>query len=263
MDARQAERLARVDRDVAGLAAEVLERVEVARGREAGLGAGDVEADDAPVAVLHDELGDLARARGGAHRGEQRAHADLVAGLGRGGLAVPEAVEHRLDDLVEGEAAGHVQLGGEPDLGVDHAVGGEVLGALGGHPDDRVAGLHDADRVGEGLEVALQRPGVGRLDEPAAELVGVGRREAVVAGLLGELDDRRRSQAAVEVVVQQHLGRPAYDVLGQRGAPDRPRDRAGCSTGGRVRFQRSRRHGSVPSRPCAHPAQPRVGGADA
>ena len=48
---------------------EVLERVEVPGGREAGLGAGDVEADDAAVAVGDGELGDLQRARpGGASR---------------------------------------------------------------------------------------------------------------------------------------------------------------------------------------------------
>ena len=45
-----------------------------------------------------------------------------------------EALLHRLDDLDEREAARDVQLGGVADLGVDDAVGREVLGALGGDP---------------------------------------------------------------------------------------------------------------------------------
>ena len=43
----------------------------------------------------------------------------------------------------------------------------------------------------------------------AAELVRVGGGQAVVAGLGRQLDDRPRSQAAVEVVVEQDLGCPA------------------------------------------------------
>ena len=58
------------------------------------------------------------------------------------------------------------------DLGVDDAVGGEVLGALGRDPLDRVAVLHDADRVGEGLEVEHEALAVGAAAEPRRELVG-------------------------------------------------------------------------------------------
>ena len=57
--------------------------------------------------------------------------------IGRPGAAEPEPLEHRLDDLVEGQAAVDVQLGGEADLGVDDAVVREVLGALGGDPHER------------------------------------------------------------------------------------------------------------------------------
>jgi len=58
-DRRQPERLARVDRDVEVLPRHVLERVEVAGRRAAGLGAGDVEPDHADIAVPHRKLGDL------------------------------------------------------------------------------------------------------------------------------------------------------------------------------------------------------------
>ena len=53
------------------------------------------------------------------------------------------------------------QLRRVADLRVGDAVGGEVLGALGGDPDDRVALLQDADGVRERLEVELERLAVG------------------------------------------------------------------------------------------------------
>ena len=98
-DRRQPERLARVDGDVEVLAHHVLERVEVAGRRVAGLGAGDVEAAHAVVAPAHRELGDLHRARRGAHRGDSSADHDVapVAPL-------LKPVEDRLDHLVEREA---------------------------------------------------------------------------------------------------------------------------------------------------------------
>ena len=50
-----------------------------------------------------------------------------------------EAGEHGLDGLVEGEALLDAQLGRHADLGVDDAVVGQVLDALGGHPLDGLA----------------------------------------------------------------------------------------------------------------------------
>ena len=46
--------------------------------------------------------------------------------------------------------------GAKRHLGVDDAVGGEVLGALGGHPDEGVLGLHDTDGVLERLQVEVE-----------------------------------------------------------------------------------------------------------
>ena len=228
VDRRQPESLAGVDGDVARLAAQVLERVEVARGREPGLGAGDVEADDTAVAVRDDELGDLARARGGAHRGQQRPHRDAVAGVRSNPLALREALEHGVDHLGQCEPAGDVQLGCEAHLGVHDPVGREVLRALRGHAHERRSGLHDADRVREGLEIALEGARVGRLDEPAAERDRIGGGQAVVAGLVGELDDRGRTQSTVEVVVQEGLGRPTNQVLREGRAASGVRVSRGC-----------------------------------
>ena len=108
--------------------------------------------------------------------------------------ADPEALEVRLDDLVEGQALLGRELRGVAHLRVDDAVGGEVLGALRGDADDRVAVLEDADGVLERLEVQLERLAVGAAAEPRRELVDVGRRQARVAVLATR--GRPRSRAA-------------------------------------------------------------------
>ena len=82
-DRRQPEGLAGVDGHVEVRAVDELERVEVAGRREAGLGPGDVEADDALVAVADAQLGDLDGTRELAHRGDDGAHDDRPAGRGR------------------------------------------------------------------------------------------------------------------------------------------------------------------------------------
>ena len=105
-------------------------------GGNPGLGAGDVESDDAPVAVGDGQLGDLARAGGVAHRGRQRADPDDVAPLGSGGLAGAEPGEDGVHDLLEAQPAVGVLFGRPAHLGVDDPVVGEVLGALAGDPFD-------------------------------------------------------------------------------------------------------------------------------
>ena len=103
-----------MDREVRVLAAQVLEGVEVAGGREPGLGPGDVEAADALVAVAHGQLGDLPAAGGVPHRREQRDDPDRRPSLRGLGLPLREPLEHRLDDVLEREPAGQVLLGREP-----------------------------------------------------------------------------------------------------------------------------------------------------
>ena len=96
-DRRQAEGLARVDRDVEVLLADVLERVEVARRRVALLGSGDIEADDARVAPADGALGDLDRAGRLAHRGHEHLHHDRAAGCRGPFQPDPEPLEVRLE----------------------------------------------------------------------------------------------------------------------------------------------------------------------
>ena len=62
------------------------------------------------------------------------------------------------------------ELGRVAHLGVDDAVVGQVLGALGGHPRDGLGRLHDRHRVAEAFEVELQGLAVGARAEPAPQL---------------------------------------------------------------------------------------------
>ena len=64
----------------------------------------------------------------------QAADRDGPAHRRRGLLPVGEAGEHGLDHFVEGQSAADVQLGGEPDLGVDDVIGGQILHTFGSDP---------------------------------------------------------------------------------------------------------------------------------
>lgn len=206
VDGRQAERLAGVNGEARVVVSHVLEGIQVARRRVAGLGAGDVEADNALVPEPDCQLGDLAGHRRVPHRGDQQAHHDRTARAGTGLLAVGESSQHGIDDRVEGHPAVDVQLGCEPHLGVDHRVGGQVFHALVGDAVQRLGRLHHRDGVGKRLQVALQRAAVRTRAKPRRQLVDVGGGQLVVPGLPGDLQHGRRAQPAVEVVVQQGLG---------------------------------------------------------
>ena len=104
---------------------------------------------DAPISPPDGELGDLEASAPPFASRKQGADADRRSRLG----ALTEPLLHRLDDLVEGEPALQVLFGSEPDLGVDDAVVGEVLGALARDARERAARLHHADGVRERLEV--------------------------------------------------------------------------------------------------------------
>ena len=135
--------LSRVDGDVEVLPLAVLEGLQVVVRGVAVLGPGYVEGHHAPVPPADRGLGHLDRLMQMAHGG-----ADCPDGETRAGTALIESLQDGLDGVVECEAALGVQLGGEADLGVHHAVGRQILGALACHPHDRVRGLHHPDGVG-------------------------------------------------------------------------------------------------------------------
>ena len=226
VDRRQAERFARVDRQVEILVADMVEGVEVARRPVAGLRPGDVEAHDALVAPAHGEAGDLGRSFELAHRRNERPDDDPGAG-GRGPpLALAETVLDGLHHPVERQAALDVEFRRAAHLGIRDAVRGEILGALGRDPDERVALLHDADGVGKRLEVQLERLSICAASEPGREIVDVRRRQATVLELARQVDDRRRTKAAVEVIVEQRLRSRADRLEREQRPGPRVRSRA-------------------------------------
>jgi len=106
----------------------------------------------------------------------------------------------------------HIRLGVDPRLRVDDPVRREILRAFGGDPDDRVALLEHPDGVLERLQVELERLPIRASPEPCREIVRVRRGQRVVAELGRQVDDRPGSEAAVEVVVEDHLRRVADRV---------------------------------------------------
>ena len=135
-------------------------------------------------------------------------HDDRVARGGGSLGADAEPFEHGFDRLVERQATARTELRGHPDLGIDDAVGGQILSAFRRDARDRIRPLHDPERVGERLEVKLQALAVGATADPSRQVVDVGRWECVIAVLGCQIDDRGRSQTPVEVVVEHGLGRP-------------------------------------------------------
>lgn len=96
-------------------------------------------------------------------------------------LPVAQTGVDGLDDTLERQATRQVLLGGITALGVDDAVGSQVLRALAGDAEQALAGLHHGQGVVEGLEVARQRPGVRALAEPRAQGLGLGLGQGLVA----------------------------------------------------------------------------------
>ena len=176
--------------------------------READLGPGDVEAGHALVAVGHGQFGDRRGRFQMPHRGDQLPDHDRLATTGTCRHALGQTVAHRLDGVGQAEAAGQVLLGSPARLGVHDAVSGQVLDELPGDSAKVGRGLHDRDRVGEGLQEQLQGSGAGCLDEPAAQCLGIvgGKR---VADLVGQLQYGGRPQRTVEMIMERHLGEGA------------------------------------------------------
>ena len=204
---RQPEGFAGVHGGVEVLPLDQAERLHVRDQGIAGLGTGHVEAGHSGVAVAHGQAGDLQRSGGRAHGREQRPDHDAPAGVT--GLRHPgaEAGQHGLDDTLQGQSRLGVQLRGEADLGVDDPVAGQVLART---PGRRARGRPPSAsrrRCGRSLPGSGRGPaGSASSHEPASQLLGVVGRQALVAAWRPPVDQRGRPQAAVEMVVEEHLG---------------------------------------------------------
>ena len=167
-------------------------------GRIAGLGSGEVEADDAEVPAGHGQLGDRLGVVHGAHGDDEKARHTTGCCFAR-----PDPGCHCFHHLGRFEAPGGMKAGRKPDLGVAHTIGGEVLDRFAGHPLERCGSLEHRSGVGEGGEVGLERSRAA-LMEPRRELRGTFCRKRVTA--LGcELDHGLGPQAAIEVIVEERF----------------------------------------------------------
>ena len=217
LDAFESGGFAGVDRGREVVLGQVGEGVLEPGRQEAVLGAGDVEADGAVVAVADGQLGDFLAAVGVAHGGDQLADLDVAAGLGDGIDTGIEARLHGLDGLVQAQALRQVLFGGPAHFTVDNAVVGEVFDEFLGDAEEPVLGLHHGDGVVERLEVADQRAGVGGFAEPLPQGDGVGGRQRVSHGL-GKFNDGGRTESAVQVVVKGNLGEALQVEFEVRGS---------------------------------------------
>jgi len=184
-----------------------IEGVQVAGRRVTRLGPRDVEADHARVPVPHCQLGDLHRAGRLSHGGDDEADREPRA-FG----PAPQTIKHGADGLIEGQSSIGQELRRHAHLGVHDPVVRQVLAALARNPLEPIACLHDRHRVAKSLQVELERLAVRTEREPLRELIGIGGRKLAVAGIRSKLDHRARSQAAVEVIVEQHLRHAADGV---------------------------------------------------
>src|SRR5437867_6495401 len=184
-DRWRTEGLASVNGDREVLAPTELERLEVSLRRMARFLTGDVEADDALLAVGDRELGHLQRIRAVPHRADDLAQRDGIAGFGP-----LEAANDRGDDLFEIHAALRAEDRRVADLPVHDPVARQVLAALVRDALDRVRGLHHRDGVREATQVERKRSTRRARVEPAGELAGIGCRKTAVPQLARELDDR-------------------------------------------------------------------------
>ena len=86
-------------------------------------------------------------------------------------------------------------------LAVDHSVCDQVLDELSGDPAQIGRGLHDRDRVIEGLQVTLQRSGVRRLCEPLTKIIGIVGGQGM-SDVGGQLDDRLWPEATIQMIME-------------------------------------------------------------
>jgi ethanolamine utilization microcompartment shell protein EutS len=207
-----AEGLAGVDGDVEIGALDEMEGFHVALGRVAALVAGKVESDHPAAAVGDRQLGHFQRGT----RIQIPHRTDDQPPLDPGLLpAAVAAGQHRVHHVFEREAAGGMESGVETQLDVANVLGGGVEDRLPRHPFQRRLVLHHRDGRGETLQIQRQAAAPGAAVEPGRQFPRRACRQ-IHPGAFGQLEDRCRAQAAVEVLVQQDLRHPAHQFLVQR-----------------------------------------------
>src|SRR5215831_2343267 len=101
----------------------------------------------------------------------------------------------------------------ETRLDVGDAVAMHVFDHLVGDALERLGRLHHAGRVRESLEVEREAAPLRAAMKPPGEIARISGGEVFVPLFLRQFDDGLRPQAAVEVIVQQHLGQRSNQLL--------------------------------------------------
>src|SRR5205814_8199358 len=140
-----AKALARMDGDVEILSLDELEGIKVPCRRETSLGASDIEADHALVAVAHRKLCGLNGAGRLPHGRYEQLHHNPPPLHPRSLLAFAKTVENRRHHLVERQPTLCGELWRIPHFGVHNVVDRKILGALGPHTLDRIPRLDESD----------------------------------------------------------------------------------------------------------------------
>jgi hypothetical protein len=99
---------------------------------------------------------------------------------------------------------GFKQQGRDAELGQHAAIGPRVFGGLEGHARQGLRRGHRRHGQRKAAQVVVQRPGMGAGVEPGGQAACIGCR-AGDAALAQQVEQGGHAQAAVQVLVQQHL----------------------------------------------------------
>ena len=126
-----------------------------------------------------------------------------------------EPADGRLDCVWKRETALHVQYGSVSRFDIPHSFRRRVRRELVGDALDRRRRLHYRERRLKALEVVLEVPRIGDLHVVGqASSVAARHRNAM---LRAKLDQRLRTNGAVEVTMQLRFRKPPQDLPRHRG----------------------------------------------
>jgi hypothetical protein len=191
-----------------------IEGLAVHLGRVAALTAGQIEGDDAASLVGDRELGEAVAVPRVhvADAAEDHAGGDAEVPLGPAKAVqdgIVDAGERQAPAGMEHRRIAHLEM---PDVFVGGVFGEFVGGALEGF-----LGLHDRAGDVEGLQVFDEvLADLALVDRLREAVFGVGRQLHLLA--VGEVEDRRQTQAAVEVTVEVRFRQGLEQLAGHPGA---------------------------------------------
>ena len=126
-------------------------------------------------------------------------------------LSPIESTDHGTNNVFRMQSLLHMKNRRKSRFDVYHAIVLHVLERFVSDAFERLLRLHHTARVLETLQIQRQAAAVRIAAEPVGEFFGISRGKPIVSRLLRQLDDRCRSQSAVEMLVKQDLGKPSKE----------------------------------------------------